>query len=232
MQQVARRLVPPRYPNSHGNKRGPSPVLALTAILMFAFSGLLIGFAVGALAHQHTPTQTANSNQNTHPLITQAQAPTQTTTTQTLQLGCPLIGSFNAAEIANGTASYNLSAQARDKSGGACGSGNAVHAPGITCKLWLTADDHINQTLKGITPSRLAKIDTLAQPMPNEVENALLFDPATPQTQLCDKQGHITWKYSINPSVQPGQYSLLVLTDWKGISSNWSWVYITVQQNA
>ncbi|MBV9689749.1 MAG: hypothetical protein JO202_08545 [Ktedonobacteraceae bacterium] len=232
MQQVARKLVLPSYPNPNDHKRGPSPVLALTAIFMFAFSGLLIGFAVGALAHrQAPPTQTADSKQNTHQLITQAQPPTQTTTVQKVELGCPLIGSFNASEIANGSVSYKLSVQVRDKSGGACGSGNPVHAPGITCKVWLTADDHINQTLKSITPSRLAKTDTLAQPMPNEVENGLIFDPATPQTQLCDEQGHITWKYSINPSVQAGPYSLLVLTDWKGVSSNWSWVYITVQKN-
>jgi hypothetical protein len=198
---------------------------------MFAFSGLLIGFAVGALAHQHTPTQMAQSKQNAHQLITQIQAPTQTATIQAVELGCPLIGSYNTSEVANGSVSYKLSAQVRDKSGGPCGSGNPVHAAGITCKLWLTADDHINQTLKAITPSRLAKIDTLAQPMPNEVENGLLFDTATPQTQVCDEQGHITWKYSINPSVQPGAYSLLVLTDWKGTSSNWSWVYITVQKN-
>ena len=230
MQQVAYRPVPPpSYPNPNGKRRGPSPVIALTAIIMFALSGLLVGFAAGALTHRHPSTGKTDTTQVTHPVSTQTQAPTQTTTAQKVKLGCPIIESYDGTEIANGSISYTFAAQASDRSAGICGPGNPVHAPGITCKLWLTKGDKINETLNAILGSRLANVDTLAQSMPDEIEHGLAFD--TPQTQHCDEKGHATWKYRVDPSVHPGGYHLVVLTDWDGTSYSWSWANVELKKN-
>lgn len=233
MQQVAynRPLPPPSYSNSNGKRRGPSPAIALAAILMFALSGLLVGFAAGALTHKRTSTPTPDTKQDTRPVTTRTQTATQTTTTQKVQLGCPRIEASDGAEVANGSLSYTFAAQASDKSAGLCGPGNPVNAPGITCKLWLTKDDNPSKTLIPIIGSRLANVGTLALPMPGEVNHGLVFDSTTPQTQHCDAKGHATWKYGIAPSVHPGSYHLVVLTDWDGTYYSWSWANIGVKKN-
>jgi hypothetical protein len=58
----------------------------------------------------------------------------------------------------------------------------------------------------------------------------LQFDSATLQTQVCNDQGQAKWNYTVSPSVAPGSYDLVVLTDWQGKSFIWSWFHITIKK--
>lgn len=128
-------------------------------------------------------------------------------------------------EVANDTTNYTLTLQATDQSNGQA-SGKPVHAPGITCKIWLTKDGHVNAN---VPIDRLKAVDTLSQPFPKEEAGALtFFDPSTPQTQMCNNKGRATWNYKVASTVESGRYFLVVLTDWNGIHYNWSWVQIAV----
>lgn len=202
--------------------------IIVTAITLFALSGLLLGFTAGALTRPKQAQTSTPNNTNTQPVTIQTTTPKTTVTTAPTQikLGCPLVTADNNTLQANNNTNYTLSVQAADKSG-ACLQGKPVHAAGITCKAWLikAADDP-----KDVPHDRLLNIDGLAQPLPHEIINGLTFDPTTPQLQQCNAQGQGTWKYGIASSVDKGKYHLMVLTDWQGKFFNWSWVDVTVNK--
>lgn len=234
MSQTVFQPQPNINPNNGGGNRAPliHPML-LVALLLFSLAGLLSGFAVGAMTHTEPPSA-GNSNPRLKqtPVAAQPTAPKQQTPTVDIMnvgLGCPLVSQFYAQEVADNTTPYTLHAQVVDKSINQqtpCGQGKPLQVSGITCKLWLTKDDHINQTLLGAM-NRLKSVDTLQQPFPNEETNALNFT-GSQQTQPCNPQGQTAWSYQVNTSVKPGKYYLVMLADWQGKLYNWSWKLVNI----
>lgn len=203
------------------NVRTQSRTIAIIAIFLFAFAGLISGLAVGAFVHPNQTPQTANSNNVINP-PSQGKSKTATPTITRLRpelLGEPAIDQRTYTEIANGSTNYTVSAHALDKHG------QPLHREGITCKLWLTQDAHVNNNMP---TSRLRAINTLAQPFPGETANAMIFAASTPQTQPC-AAGQGNWSYQLSSSLSNGTYYLVVLTDWSGVHYNWKWAQIIVK---
>ena len=197
-------------------------MIAIIAILLFALAGLISGFAVGAFVRPNQPHQATNPNQPINPPIQgKTGTPTPTPTAILPQLlGVPIIKTSQYSETADGTTSYTFTAQAVDKQQ------QPIHYAGITCKMWLTHDEKVNNNMPA---NRLTAIDTLAQPFPKEVVNALIFNSATPSVQQC-AAGQGNWNYNLASSLKSGTYYLVVLTDWSGVHYNWSWSQIIVKK--
>ena len=198
-----------------------SRTVAVLAILLFAFAGLISGFAIGAFVR---PNQSQQANNATTIINPPTQKKTQSTTPTTHAhpelIGEPVIDQVQYSQEANGTTTYNFTAHAIYKNG------QAVHKDGITCKIWLTHDGNVNHNMP---TSRLHAVSTLDQPFPDETTNALTFDSATPQTQPC-AAGVGNWNYKLSASLNSGTYYLVILMDWGGVHYNWKWVQVTVTQ--
>lgn len=205
--------------------------IATGAILLFALSGLISGFAVGAFVHLRPTTGTTHTTgSGSTPVIQITKTPVLTTTPTPVKLGWPTFEQpFPYLQIANGTTSYTVTIQAVDQSKDS-GHGYPVHVAGITCKIWLTKDGNVNGNLRANNSERLISVNTINQPFPGEITGALNFDPSTQQVQLSDANGQATWKYTIPTSVDPGDYYLVVLVDWQGKHYNWSWVNIVIKK--
>src|SRR5713226_527963 len=117
------------------NLSSQSRIIAFISILLFALAGLISGFAFGAFLHPGQKAQTPNQGQiATFPATDNLKTQTPTSHAQRpLPLGIPTIDHVSYTEVADGTTSYNLSAQAVDQSE----QGKPVHASDIICKLWL-----------------------------------------------------------------------------------------------
>lgn len=231
-------------PNQKGTGGGATPqAILVVAIMMFALSGLLIGFAVGTFARPASPRATLPKQRGTTALVQHPTA-TQPPAIQLMPLGCPKIEKTSSAfttvaQIADGTTQYTLSVQALDKSAGTCSSNNKpIQAPGILCKLWLVPRIPDGQILLFPKEDARLKHGDLAAPLTGTIQNTdfaevpgLQFDdPTTPQLQQCNAQGHGSWKYTITPTTPAGNYDLIVLTDWSnGRYFNWAWVNITIK---
>jgi hypothetical protein len=196
-----------------------SRTVAVLAILLFAFAGLISGFAIGAFVR---PNQSQQSNKTTTvinpPTQGKTQSPTPTTRTLPELLGEPVIDQVQYSQEANGTTTYNFAAHAIYKNG------QAVRKDGITCKIWLTHDGNVNRNMP---TSRLRAIGILDQPFPKEDANTLIFDSTTSQTQPC-AAGVGNWNYKLSSSLKSGTYYLVILMDWEGAHYNWKWVQVTV----
>ncbi|QBD82053.1 hypothetical protein EPA93_41175 [Ktedonosporobacter rubrisoli] len=206
--------------NPNPNRNSRSRTMLITAITLFALSGLLVGFTVGALNHP-SQAQQAQPKKTSSPV---AKATKETQPTQATQgkvaLGCPQLGQYSTEMVADGSTTYTFAAQAIDKSIDStppCGHGKPIQNSGITCRLWLSSP-------KGVSvPNDVwTNPAALSQPLPNEVQGALAFDPSTPQVQPC-QNGKGQWKFTVSPQVDHGSYVLAVLTDWEGTYANWSW---------
>jgi hypothetical protein len=197
--------------------------IIITAITLFAFSGLMVGFTVGALVRPAKPS-TNNTNQTNVVSTTPTPTPRPTPTVPpTTHLTFPDLKLSGPTLNPDGTQTYSVSIQAKDKA--------APTKPlnDITCRIWLVPaqDANVKEDLSKDT-DQLQHTDTFNQPFPHEIENALILDPTTPnQTQLC-QQGSAQWKFTLSPAVDKGSYFLVGLTDWQGKSWNWSWNTITV----
>jgi len=223
---------------THITRNGTPQVqsIIITAITLFALSGLMVGFTVGALAR--TP-QSSNNNQNSANLTTHTTPTSKPTPTPnapiSIRLGCPNFSYTNPTTNPDGTFVYNATIQAEDKTGtdanGTCHLAleKPITADGITCRIWLVPAQLENVTTDlSNDKNQLQDPTTFNQPFPHEIQNALLFDPTTPnQVQTC-KQGSAQWKFTLSPSVDKGDYFLVGLTDWQGKFWNWSWSKITV----
>lgn len=194
---------------------------------------------------KHDSGQLTQQNKNQGPNIPSTAHTTPTATaTRTLaqiKLGCPGVTTYPGyEEQADNTTQYSITIQARDDSQKCAVGGKPVaHLDGITCKIWLTKSIPQNTLYKfsdDVNTSILQHPEKLDQPIPGkvnnddypELQNALTFDATTPQTHACDENGTFTWKYTIASSVNPGDYSLIILTDYQGITWNWSWRGIKV----
>ena len=200
-----------------------SRTIAITAMIFFALSGLISGFTVAAFYPPKFITQPSANSGNTS-TVHKTETSTPSTTTHPVALGYPVIDTISSFEVADGTTVYSLTAHAVDQIPDRA-HGKPVHAPGITCRLWL-----VDNKQNPVVPlDRLKSIDTLqSSPFPGEIPG-LIFDASTPQTQLCNN-GIGAWKYQVATSVNPGGYYLVVLTDWKGQHYTWSWNVVTIKK--
>lgn len=209
-------------PGSTSGLSSQSRIIAVIAILLFAFSGLLSGFAVGAFIRS-TPAQTSTPNPvATTEVHKSSSSPTPPPVQNPVKLGWPVVDQYEPTEIADGNTRYLLSAYVTDQSNGNT-FGNPIHASGITCILWLTKEQKSPE--KNLKP-----ISAVYNPMDGELSGALHFDSTTPRAHNCDANGRGTWKYTVDPSVPPGNYYLAVVTDWSGVHYNWSWIVVTIKK--
>ena len=207
-------------PSSTSGLSSQSRIIAVIAILLFAFSGLLSGFAVGTLIRP-TPARTSTPNSvATTEAHKSSPSPTPTPAQDPVKLGWPVVDQYKSPEAADGNTRYMLSAYATDQSNGNT-FGNPIHTPAITCVLWLTKEQKSPE--KNLKP-----ISAVNNPMDGELSGALHFDSTTPRVQTCDANGRATWKYTVDRSVRPGDYYLAVVTDWSGVHYNWSWIAVTI----
>ncbi len=200
-----------------------SRTIAITAMIFFALSGLISGFTVAAFYPPKFITQ-PSANSGNIAIVHKTETRTPPTTIHPVALGYPVIDTISSFEAADGTTVYSLTAHAIDQVPDRA-HGKPVHAPGITCRLWL-----VDNKQNPVVPlDRLKAPDTLqSSPFPGEIAG-LIFDASTPQTQLCN-DGVGSWKYQVATSVNPGSYYLVVLTDWKGLHYTWSWNVVTIKK--
>jgi hypothetical protein len=214
----------------------PNPInqqthkITVIAILLFALSGLISGFAVGAFTHSKPRGSgtTIHAGSGTTPVTQITRTPVSTTGTENVNLDYPVIKSgvdYPYFQVANGSTSYTLSTLIINKSQ------NPIQVPDVTCKLWLTKNGDVNSVLRADRYAIPRAIDNIQQPFPEEVAGAFNYLAATQQVQPCKPDGKKTsWSYTISPTVNPGTYYLVVLADWKGKSFDWSWVQIVIKQ--
>jgi len=200
-----------------------SRAIAVTAMILFALSGLISGMTVAAF-YPPKFARSSSSNQGNNPAAQKTVTSTPPTTTHPVPLGYPVIDTISSFEVADGTTVYTLTAHAVDQVPDR-DHGQPVHAPGITCRLWL-----VDNKQNPVVPlDRLRSINTLqSPPFPGEIPG-LIFDATTAQTQLCNN-GVGTWMYQVATSVSPGAYYLVVLTDWEGQHFTWSWRLVTIKK--
>jgi hypothetical protein len=225
MQQTMSRPQPNMPPNNQNGGPARTQSLIITAITLFALSGLIVGFAAGAVTRPKNTAQVTPTTQTIQTNTGQKAQPTAATPQATpQQLGCPIINQADRFGVADGTTIHTLQMYAVDKSGTCAQSGKAIQQPGITCKLWLTKST--DEAKNGVA-AVWTNINAIKQPIKGEVEDALTFTD-TQQTQMCNSQGQATWKFSISPNVKHGNYFQVVLTDWDGKFYNLSWWPLTV----
>ncbi len=211
--------------------------IAIVAVILFALSGLISGFSIGAFIHLPKSSPAGPNTSGTTPPIA-AHSPVTTRSPHTIKevpLGWPVIAYFNSIEFANGNTPFTFSAYPVDQSVNA-GHGKEVFASGITCKVWLI--QHIPESAHLSLPiPTLQNISAIQSPITGTAKGqqyaeipGLLFDASTPQIHTCNPRGATNWKYQIATTVAPGKYNLVVLTDWDGKRFNWSWADIVIKK--
>ena len=216
-------------PNQNLSNR--TRTIAIIAICLFGLAGLLSGFATGAFLHANRLAQNSGPGSAIAQTQTaQSATPTHPQRSHPVELAIPAIDTITRSEVANGTTPYTFSAQAIYAS-----NGKPVEAADIKCKLWLVQLIPVNGKL-AIPDSTLRTVSDLKSSITGTVNgvsypevSGLSFDSTTPQTHFCNTFGKGNWKYTVSPSVQPGEYDLVVLTDWLGQHYNWSWINITIK---
>ena len=226
MQQVASR------PDQNLNGHNQTQKIVITAITLFALSGLMMGFAVGAFTRPH---KQAIVQQTVVP-TTVAKQPTPHPTTApsvnvaAVGISCPIITPSAISQVADGSTSYTLSAEIQDQSISKdpvpCGTGKDLHAAGLMCKIWLTRSQ---DSLRNLSKEQLSPVSNLQNIFPGEVQDAFQFADNQQQVQQCSLTGLTTWSYKLSPTLQSGTYFLAVVADWQGTVFNWTWKGIAVQ---
>ncbi|MDQ6661172.1 MAG: hypothetical protein M3Z24_09440 [Chloroflexota bacterium] len=211
-------------PNIRGGSGKPSRSIAILAVLLFALSGLLSGFAFGAFGHTHTkPGQTNTSPVPGHSTHQKTPTATATKTEQPVFLDPPKIIQTSTSEVADNSTSYTFSTQILNKY-----SVTPITATDVTCKIWLTKDNKVSDMLRANNYAILSSISAIPNPFPDEVTGGLNFTSGQ-QTKFCNSSGPTTWTYTVSSSVQNGSYYIVVLADWKGIHFNWSTIAIKIK---
>lgn len=199
--------------------------VAVFAVLLFALSGLISGFAVGAFVRPKIGGTGSPGSSNNTTIVRQTKTATPVATVRPVKLGIPVVAAFKSHEKADGTTTYTLTAYAVDQSIDAQ-HGKRVNVSGITGKLWL---QHIPQNnFVNLPGDRLRHQDIQGSLTDDEIVGALNFVSGSSQVQQTNASGQITWNYTLSGSVPPGDYYVTVLMDWSGQSYNWSWKQVTV----
>ncbi|GCE47105.1 hypothetical protein EI42_00625 [Thermosporothrix hazakensis] len=249
MQPIVPSQPGPHTPPPHGysgqaqqnGKRPNKPQSAvLIALILFAVAGLLSGFTIGAInrpqsANQANTKLTPTPSTTTVPTATEtktAPTPTPTIDILTTGFGCPAgkLSSYGLMEGDQTQLTADMQAQKKPVTGsGTCNSPEELHTAGIATRLWLTKkDSDFNKKLVELTNAPWASNDRIGQAFPEEIENALVFDPSTPQVQKTDDQGHIQWKYTVAPTLPPGNYYAVFFMSWEGKRFNWTYLELIV----
>jgi len=225
MQQVASR------PNQNLNGNNQTQKIVITAITLFALSGLMMGFAVGAFTRPH---KQATIKQAVVP-ATVAKQPTPKPTTAPIVdvaavgISCPIITPSALSQVADGNTNYTLTAEIQDQSISKepmpCGTGKDLHAAGLMCKIWLTRSQN---SLENLSRDQLSPVSNLQNLFPKEEQDAFQFTGNQQQVQPCSQTGTTNWSYTLSPNLKPGTYFLAVVADWQGTVFNWTWKGITI----
>lgn len=192
--------------------------IAIIAIILFALSGLISGFAVGAFVRPKIGGAGNTGGNSITPIVQQTKTATPVPALRPQQMNFPKVDHYSPREFADGQTLYLFSAYATDTAG------NRLHVTGITCKLWLTRQQILPQH------HEWSPVEALNNPVTGEIPNALLFDPSTFQTQPCDGNGQASWKYQVAQTVDPGTYYLAVVTDWAGVHFNIWWQEVSIKK--
>ncbi|HVB72773.1 MAG TPA: hypothetical protein VNE38_04380 [Ktedonobacteraceae bacterium] len=207
--------------------------IATFAILLFALSGLISGFAVGAFVHPKSGGTPNNNGTGITPVMQQTKTATASPTPVPVAFNFPGVSVDQGVQKADGTTTYTLHAYL---TGVVDKNGQPIHASGLTCKLWLV--QRLNGKLN-ISSDILKNINDIQNPIPGTIKNqsapvqeiqGLTFDAATQQVQACTTYDQVSWQYTISTSVEPGPYDLVVLFDWQGKHYNWSWENIDIKK--
>ncbi len=226
MQQVASR------PNQNLNGNNQTQKIVITAITLFALSGLMMGFAVGAFTRPH---KQATIKQAVVP-TTVAKQPTPKPTTApamdvaAVGISCPILNLSAISQNADGNTNYTLSAEIQDqsisKNPKPCGTGKALRAAGLMCKIWLTQSQN---SLENLSRQQLSPVSNLQNLFPKEEQDAFQFTGNQQQVQPCSQTGATNWGYKLSPTLKSGTYFLAVVADWQGTVFNWTWKGITIK---
>ncbi|GCE27743.1 hypothetical protein KDA_32270 [Dictyobacter alpinus] len=199
--------------------------LIITAITLFALSGAILGFAIGAFTHPRAPQQVANNNNNNNnkPAAkpTTAVKPTATPTPSVIAqpVGCP---AMTTASNLDGM-TFTVTLVVKNKVQGTCDPAKEPNMinDNVTCRIWLAkAKDDKHPVIEN-DEKLFNKPESFATPFPNEVPNGLVFSNGASQTQMC-KQGQANWTVNLSPNLPKGKYFVVGLTNW-GTYYNWSW---------
>lgn len=218
--------------------------IAITAILLFALSGLMVGFAFGAVNRprqsgpdgspvvENQQTATQEATQAVEPTVspTQNQAP--------VEMGCPAITVDAYFMPPDGVTPHTASGQAVDKgyaSGESCinedgtSKGNPLMVSGITFRLVLmkTSDKNAESIESQMRDVNEDKID-IQQPFPNEIQGGLVFNGSS-AVLTSNNQGKVEWQFTLSTSISKGTYDLIVIARWDHFY-NYSWKTLTVEQ--
>ena len=134
--------------------------IAIVAIILFALSGLISGFAVGAFVHPKAQTgsgtgTSSNTGSKSTPNTQVTHAPV--TTLPPIRMGDPVVTEISTFQKANASTPYIFTAHAVDTSIDKH-HGKQIYASGITCRLWL---QHIPQgNFVDLSIDRLRKMDS------------------------------------------------------------------------
>ncbi|GCE20201.1 hypothetical protein [Dictyobacter kobayashii] len=198
--------------------------IMITAITLFALSGAILGFAVGAFTHPR-PTQitTNTSGTDKKPVpITKAKTPTPSPTatiTNTQPLGCPdIVTSFNNL---NGTTTINLIA--KQKTVGTCGDPKTeanMTSDGITCRIFLAKAVDKHPAIDGSDVALFKDITRYSGTFPHEIAGIALSNGGS-LTQPC-MQGQASWTFTLSPTLDKGKYYIVGLTG-NPAHYNYSW---------
>jgi hypothetical protein len=211
------------YSQSSSKLNPQTRKIATIAIVLFALSGLISGFAVGAFVRHNPATVTThNTSSGSKSIERITQPPVITRIPEVVTLGEPRITDAISPETANNSTSYSLSALIIDKAN------NPIQASDVTCKLWLTKDANVSSNIEIDNMARLESIGAMQQPFPGDV-GGLNFT-TTQQTQACTPNGKTTWNYTVSSSVDPGIYYLVVLANWQGKHFTWRWVEVRIKK--
>ena len=204
---------------SNQRSNGLSPQtrrIAVFAIILFAMSGLISGFAMGAFVRPKIGG--LNNNGNNSASITQQKTANPGPVVRPQKMYYPKVDHYSHIEHADGQTLYLFSAHATDVNG------NPLHAAGITCKLWLTKDQILPEH------NEWSPVGALSNSIGGEIPGSLIFASSTSQTQQCDSNGQATWKYQVTQTVDPGTYYLAVVTDWAGVHFNIWWQEVEIKK--
>ena len=215
--------------------------MIITAITLFALSGLMVGFTVGAFTHPRSAPQTHKDTRI--PVLTVSKSPVPTKAPAVdiaaVRIGCPIPGNYQPVQLSDGTTDYTFSAQIVDKSidnASACGKGKPLAVSDLSCKIWLVKaqDDvrNLGDRISKLPDAERQATWNLQMPFPKEDTNALQMDSGSTTATTCNPTGgQTTWHYKLSPNLDPGTYYMAVLANWHGAYSNWTWVPLTVAKN-
>ncbi|GCE06187.1 hypothetical protein [Dictyobacter aurantiacus] len=197
--------------------------IMITAITLFALSGAILGFAVGAFTHPRTVQQiinTSGGDKKTTPVVV-AKTPSPITTavtTQAIPQGCPGIGTTYGID---GTITLTLAA--KQKVQGSC---NPVNEPdltsnGITCRIFLAKAKGVAPEIDGTDIALFKDTNNYGGTFPHEINPGLVVVNGGSLTQPC-MQGKATWTLKLADTLNKGKYYIVGLTG-NSPFYNYSW---------